>query len=289
MAASSVPKFTLTPTKPIPTLLRRRSHLPCKAISTTSTSTTSDSYWSSTTADIESHLDLTLPLRHPLLVHHPMRHLSLHSPPRTLAPALCVAACELVCGAPRERALDAACALHLMHAASNAHERLPTIALPRDDDDEGGVVRHAFGPNIELLTPDGILPLGYEMVARSAAAAEDPKRTLRVVLEMARAMGSEGYASAQYAEFHAEGSERFVAERKYGGLYACGAACGAVMGGAEEEVVERLRRFGLYVGMLRHHGGLFLEGDEDLKSLALMELEMFESDKVEILSSLVYV
>ncbi|KAL5978647.1 hypothetical protein ACLOJK_029764 [Asimina triloba] len=43
---------------------------------------------------------------------------------------------------------------------------------------------------------------------------------------------------------------REVCRKKEGALYACGAACGAILGGAYEEEIEKLRRFGLHAGTI---------------------------------------
>ncbi|XP_068653909.1 heterodimeric geranylgeranyl pyrophosphate synthase small subunit, chloroplastic-like [Aristolochia californica] len=278
----------------IPTLRRRfprciplRLSTSCKVISGVFfTTSEKQSYWSGINADVEAYLERSFPLREPLVVHQPIHDLVL-SAPRTMAPALCVVASDLVGRAERDHSVAIASALHVMHAASQAHEYLPQL-----------IERHtptAYERNIEILCGDAIYPFGYELVAGSIGG--DPVRATRVMVEMARSMGAQGYLLGQYKHARwtkGEGGVREVCEKKEGELYSCAAVCGAIVGGADEDDEERLRRFGFYVGMI--YGMLFgsgrdvINGREEavrsFRSSALKELEGFQSEKVGYISSL---
>ncbi|KAK6124807.1 hypothetical protein DH2020_041450 [Rehmannia glutinosa] len=227
------------------------------------------SYWVSIEADVETYLKKAIPIRSPESVFEPMHHLTFAAP-RTTAPALCVAACELV-GGDRSRAMAAASAVHLMHAAAYIHEHLPLTDRPRPKP----TVHHKYNPNIELLTGDGIIPFGLELLARSMDLAQNNQdKILRVIIEITRATGSQGV------------------QEKEGELHACGAACGAILGGGDEEEIEKLRNFGLYAGMLRgllgkNNSGIMEDKIEKLKALALKELESFQGKRTELIASLV--
>lgn len=125
-------------------------------------------------------------------------------------------------------------------------------------------------------------------------------RILRVIIEITRAVGSNGMVEGLYEEMKCGQSEsdmgrvEYVCEKKEGELHACGAACGAILGGGSEEEIEKLRKFGLYAGMIQ--GMLYgvgknkegkMEVVEKLRKSAIKELEHFDSRKVEAISSLV--
>lgn len=276
----------------------RRSCPPLPHRPMTVTMSQNQSYLAAINAEIDAHLKQAIPLRPPREVFEPMRHL-VFAAPQNKAPALCVAACELV-GGHRDQATAAASALHLMHAASFAHEQLPLTDRPRPSSRSN--THHAYGPNIELLIPDGITPFGFELLAKS----DDPARNnsgqiLRVTIEIARVMGSQGMVDGQYHELECQqldhmGWIEHVCKKKEGGFHACGAACGAILGGGNEEEIEKLRRFGFYVGMIQgmlHGVGRKEKGlgkvVEELRNLALKELEEFKGGKVEALASFVKV
>ncbi|XP_010276119.1 PREDICTED: heterodimeric geranylgeranyl pyrophosphate synthase small subunit, chloroplastic-like [Nelumbo nucifera] len=292
-----------------------RSHLhclsPCNRAIKVSMSQ-NQSYWTCVTQKIEDQLKQLIPVRPPLLVYEPMHHL-VFTARRTMAPALCVATCELVGGqqpiSPNQ-ALVVASALHLVQAALFTHEQLPLTDRPIPSNPETLTHHHAFAAGVELLTGDGILSFVYELLGRSDdPAGGNSERLLRVIIEIARAMGSEGMVDGQYRKMLCSvlGSEELcdvgwvdhVCEKKEGRLYACGAACGAILGGGSEEEIEKLRNYGLYVGkihglMLYYHnnrtGGEekgFTDLVERCTSLALKELEGFNQGMVQTLSSLV--
>ncbi|CAK9155859.1 unnamed protein product [Ilex paraguariensis] len=257
------------------------------------------SYWTSIEADIAAHLKRAIPIRPPVSVFEPMHYLTFAAP-RITASALCIAACELV-GGDRDQAMAAASALHLMHAAAYTHEHLPLTDRIRPKP----AIHHAYSPNVELLTGDGIIPFGLELLAKSIVKnGSNSDRILRVIVEITRAVGSEGVVDGQYKEFlcsQSKGEEswnlgdiEYVCKKKEGGLYACGAACGAILGGGSEEEVQKLRKYGLYVGMIE--GMLYgvgrnkkgMEGEvEKLRGLATKELEIFNGRKIEKICSLV--
>lgn len=120
-------------------------------------------------------------------------------------------------------------------------------------------------------------------------------------------MGSNGVVEGQYEETLGGRSDgqglsdvsiaermRRTCEKKEGELHACAAACGAILGGANEEEIEKLRKYGLYVGMrqgyLNRIGNKEKELDgvvADLQNLALSELQHFRGERVEAISSFV--
>ncbi|CAA3014552.1 heterodimeric geranylgeranyl pyrophosphate synthase small subunit, chloroplastic-like [Olea europaea var. sylvestris] len=255
------------------------------------------SYCVSNEVEIKEYLKKALPIRPPFSVFEPMHHLTFTAP-RTKAPVLCIAACELT-GGDRSRALAAAAAaaLHLMHAATFTHENLPVTDRPRPKPE----VPHKFGPNVELLTGDGIMPFGLELLARSMDQAQnDPDQILRVIVEITRAIGSQGMIDGRYRELEMDLSQEntgrvmdYVCEKKKVELHACGAACGAILGGGDEVEIEKLRKYGDYVGMIhgmlngigKNKEGLIEEKTERLRILALKELEIFKGKNV-LISSL---
>nr|AKJ26303.1 chloroplast heterodimeric geranylgeranyl pyrophosphate synthase small subunit [Paeonia lactiflora] len=250
------------------------------------------SYWATIDSDIEAHLKQAIPVRPPLVVFEPMHHLTFAAPKNT-APALCIATCELV-GGHRDQAIAAASALHLIHAAAFTHEHLPLTDRPTPISSRPGLIHHAFNPNIELLTGDGIHPFGYELLARSDdPSGDNSDRVLRVIIEITRATGSQGYIDGQYRETLGDVAVN-VCEKKEGSLYGCAAACGAILGGGSEEEIEKLRKYGFYVGMIQgmlYGVGRNTKGSMDvvigLRDLALKELKYFDQAKVEKISGLV--
>ncbi|XVF77416.1 hypothetical protein PTKIN_Ptkin14bG0041200 [Pterospermum kingtungense] len=80
---------------------------------------------------------------------------------------------------------------------------------------------------------------------------------------------------------------------KYEGvLHACAAACGAILGGGSEEEIEKLRRYGLYIGKIQGMMNRIGNKDKDVKilveelrNLANKELRGFNEAKVEAISS----
>ncbi|KAK9155701.1 hypothetical protein Sjap_003181 [Stephania japonica] len=231
-------------------------------------------------AEVRTYLKQVIPLREPLSVYNPMHHLVFTSPPSP-APALCLAAFDLV-GGPhlhRGQAIVAASTLHLFHVAAYAHDHLPLSDRPNYNN---GSPHHRYGPNIELLIGDGIIPFAYELLAKSDANSTSSKKILEVILEMARATGARGAMSEP------------MPERKGGVLSGCGAACGAILGGGSGEEVERLREIGRCVGMVNGmlklvHGDSygFSSGSTDINSEYLLgEVERLRSLGLEELESL---
>lgn len=106
-----------------------------------------------------------------------MRHF-VFAAPVNMAPVLCVAACELV-GGHREQAIVAAAALHVMHAASFIHANQI----------------QSFSWRMQCFR------FGLELLASSDnPAGNNSGRILRVMVEMTRAMGSQGVVEGQYNE-----------------------------------------------------------------------------------------
>ncbi|KAI9186496.1 hypothetical protein LWI28_017841 [Acer negundo] len=267
-------------------------------------------YWAAINDQIQAHLKKVVTVKDPVSVFEPMHHLVFSSPQDT-APALCVAACDLVGGGGGgggDQALAAAAALQVIHAASFTHEYLPLSdrpsLLPRPG--PGPVGHHAFGPNVELLTGDGMVPFGLELVAKSDDPAQNSSnRILLVIVEITRAIGSLGLVDGQYSELQCSKLDGFdgngswhmelinnTCEKKEGGFHACAAACGAILGGGSEEEIEKLRRFGLYVGMIRgtlrrYSPEKRSKRVEELRNLALKELEGFDEANVKAISSFV--
>ncbi|PIA57840.1 hypothetical protein AQUCO_00500036v1 [Aquilegia coerulea] len=271
------------------------SYKPIKVISMSQNHTS----WATINSEVESHIEQALSGRQPPMVFDPMNHL-IFEVPRSMAPALCIAACEAV-GGQKEQAIPAASALHLMHVATYTHEYLQLS----DKSMVPTMSHHGLEPSIELLTADSMIPFGYELLA----AMEDPanknsESVLQVMIEIGRAMGSQGMINGQYLKFRClgldgeepceEGVMDQVFEKKGGGLYSCGAACGAILGGGSDEEIGKLRRYGLYVGMI--HGIMvhdkagkekrLLKLADNLRFLALKELEGMKGKNIEPICSL---
>ncbi|CAK9309609.1 unnamed protein product [Citrullus colocynthis] len=245
----------------------------------------SPSYWAAINEDIEDHLRRAIPAKDPPAVYEPLGHF-VFSAPRNSAPALCIAACELV-GGGRDQAIVAATALQLIHAATYTRQYPPLTARAIS---RAAVVDRVYGPNIQLLTGDGIAPMVFEILAGSCDWSESgSERIRRVMVEMARAMGTEGWIGGQFRGLEETATAEEVSEKTEGRLHACGGACGAILGGGNEEEIEKMRKYGKLVGMVKGMSKNVFGGKEnerkkekieELKNLAFKELKDFKGENV---------
>ncbi|XP_038896497.1 heterodimeric geranylgeranyl pyrophosphate synthase small subunit, chloroplastic-like [Benincasa hispida] len=243
------------------------------------------SYWATINEDIEDHLRQVIPAKDPPAVFEPLGHF-IFSAPRNSAPALCIAACELV-GGRRDKAMAAATALQLIHAATYTREYPPLTAR---EISRAAVVDRIYGANIQLLTGDAIAPIVFEILAGSCDWSESgSERVQHVMVEMARAMGTEGWVGGQFRGLEEEATAEEVSEKTEGGLHACGGACGAILGGGSEEEIEKMRKYGKLVGMVKGLSKNVFGGKEnerkrekieEFKVLAFKVLEGFKGEKV---------
>ena len=168
-------------------------------------------------------------------------------------------------------ALDAACAVELIHAYSLIHDDLP--AMDDAPTRRGRPTCHIeFGDAMAILAGDALQTLALEIVARAG--------DLRVVILVAQAAGARGMAGGQAMDIdwtRFEGDNRISGAQlsrlhalKTGALIQASAEAGAILGGGEATHIAALRDFGAHLGRSFQiwDDVLDVEGDPDVTGKA---------------------
>jgi geranylgeranyl diphosphate synthase type II len=154
-------------------------------------------------------------------------------------------------GGDAAHALDAACAIEMVHAFSLIHDDLP--AIDNDDLRRGQPTCHVkFGEAVAILAGDALFALAFEVLA---SAPLNASALLQSVRRLTIAVGSDGLVGGETVDVLSEGKEptrdavEFIHSRKTGALIAASCAIGALHGGGSAAQVEALDRFGASIGL----------------------------------------
>ncbi len=187
----------------------------------------------------------------PVSLHRSMRYASLGGGKR-LRGILCMEAHRIAGDPYPEAALDAACAVELLHAYTLVHDDLPVL-----DDDlmrRGKPSCHAeFGEATALLAGDALQALAFEVLSRCEGPPNE--NVLQSVGMLAEAAGSRFLVGGQVADIEAEGDDPdgervlFIHLRKTAELIAVSLGIGATLAEGSSErtgvLVEAGRKIGL--------------------------------------------
>src|ERR1700681_4967142 len=200
---------------------------------------------------VDAALDRLLPAEttQPSSIHEAMRY-SVFAGGKRIRPILCLETARIF-AADVTPALHPACAIEFIHTYSLIHDDLP--ALDNDDLRRGKPTCHKkFGEATAILAGDALLTLAFETLAN---APVDPARRVAILSHVAASAGTvNGMLGGQVADLEAEGRAIQAAELEYihrsktAALIRASVVAGAIGGGADDENVARLKRFGETIG-----------------------------------------
>jgi geranylgeranyl pyrophosphate synthase len=201
---------------------------------------------------VETRLDALVPPadRQPPELHRSMRH-TLLAPGKRVRALLTLFAANHFHG-DDPRALDAACALEMVHAASLILDDLP--AMDNASLRRGLPANHQiYGEATAMLAAIGLLSRAFGVIAEDETLNMAQRARLARVLS--RAVGSEGLVAGQERDlkWSPESATReevaFVHRHKTAALFAAAAEMGAVAAAADERQIGQMRAFGDRLGL----------------------------------------
>jgi len=210
------------------------------------------SYIADTAAVVNEALDAAVPKTYPETLSAAMRY-SLLAGGKRIRPMIVLAACNLV-GGDTAHAMPTAVAIEMIHTFSLIHDDLPS--MDNDDYRRGKPTCHkVYGEDIAILAGDALLSEALTHIARETRAVP-ADRVLRVVTEVGASCGaSRGLAGGQVADLESEGKDvgietlRYIHKHKTGALLEAAAVSGAILGGATDAEVEKLRSYANKIGL----------------------------------------
>src|ERR1700688_690090 len=202
-------------------------------------------------AAVDAALDRLMPGENaqPPSIHRAMRY-SVQAGGKRVRPILCLESARIF-ASDMTPVLPVACALEFIHTYSLIHDDLP--ALDNDDLRRGKPTCHKkFGEATAILAGDALLTLTFETLAN---APIEPARRVAILSHVAASAGTvNGMVGGQVADLEAEGRTIEPAELEYihrsktAALIRAAVVAGAISGGADDENVARLKRFGETIG-----------------------------------------
>jgi geranylgeranyl diphosphate synthase type II len=202
---------------------------------------------------IDAALDRLSPAEcvHPATIHRAMRY-SLFAGGKRIRPILCrQSAAAISDDVPS--ALDAGCALEMIHTYSLIHDDLP--ALDNDDFRRGKPTCHkVFGEAMAILAGDGLFTLAMQTLVRIEGL--DAAARVRLVDELAFASGTvDGMIGGQVTDIEGERQTPTaelldsIHRAKTGALLRASARMGGVCAGGDAAQIEALSQYGEHVGL----------------------------------------
>jgi geranylgeranyl pyrophosphate synthase len=164
--------------------------------------------------------------------------------------AVLVMLCAELCRGSAERAVPAAAAIELVHAASLILDDLPSM----DDAPlrRGRAANHrTFGEATAILAAFGLLNLAYGEIAR----AYDPALSARMTAVVSDAVGPSGLIGGQALDLDATDRQisfetlEQIHRGKTGALFVAAATCGALTAGAAAEPIGALAAYAKNLGL----------------------------------------
>jgi len=212
------------------------------------------SYLARRATEVNEWLDRLVPSETtpPEQLHRAMRY-SLLAGGKRLRPVLALAAGEAF-GADTDDLMPAACAIEMIHTYSLIHDDLP--AMDNDDLRRGRPTCHkAFGEAVAILAGDALLTQAFRVLA-SDAPNRNAERQVRVIREVATAAGTvEALIGGQMADIESEGQKvdatmlEYIHRSKTGAMITASVVVGGLIAGANEDQIEKLRKYGQRIGL----------------------------------------
>lgn len=173
---------------------------------------------------------------------------------KRLRPLLVIAACEALGGNP-EAALDAACAVEMVHTYSLIHDDLP--AMDNDDYRRGKLTNHkVYGEATAILAGDALLTHAFYSITQiSRKYGIAPEQVLAIVEDLAEMAGPRGMVGGQVADMEGEqgltelAHLQYIHEHKTGDLIIFSLLAGGRIAGGSESELEALRAYGRHLGL----------------------------------------
>ena len=181
-----------------------------------------------------------------------IRH-ALLSPGKRFRPLITMIACAQSGGAPKD-ALDAACAVEMVHAASLVMDDLPSMDNARLR--RGGLATHVvFGEGVAMLATVSLLNEAYRLIANAKCVPAE--RRLRALDRLCLAIGPAGLAGGQDRDIgclgETEGMSLNDMEQRHfektGSLFAAAACIGGECAAADDAVLANLNAYGAALGL----------------------------------------
>ncbi len=188
---------------------------------------------------------------HPATIHRAMRY-SLFAGGKRIRPILCLQSAATISDeAPA--ALDAGCALEMIHTYSLIHDDLP--ALDNDDFRRGKPTNHkVFGEAMAILAGDALFTLAMQTLVRVEGLPDAAK--IRLIDELAFASGTvEGMIGGQVTDIEGERQTPTpelldcIHRAKTGALLRAALRMGCICAGGDAAQMEALSRYGEHVGL----------------------------------------
>ena len=222
-------------------------------------------YLAARCTEVETALDSALGVVYPEKIYEAMRY-SLLAGGKRLRPILCLATCEMI-GAPAAVAMPTACALEMVHTMSLIHDDLP--AMDNDDYRRGQLTNHkVYGEDVAVLAGDALLTYAFEYIATQTPQAEQvgqsspdqidgaqPQQILRVVAQLAQAVGAAGLVGGQIVDLVSEGKPidektlTYIHMHKTAALLEVSVTAGAILAGADQPAIDCLSRYAQRIGL----------------------------------------
>ncbi|MCL6499523.1 MAG: polyprenyl synthetase family protein [Firmicutes bacterium] len=202
---------------------------------------------------VDAALDRLLPPadQEPRLLHEAVRY-SVFAGGKRFRPALVLASAQ-ACGLDADAVLPVACAVEAVHTYSLIHDDLPS--MDNADWRRGRPTCHVrYGEAIAILAGDALHDMAFQWILAASDRLGPPDRVLRVVLDLAVALGTQGMVGGQVLDLLAERGQvpaDWVPEihrRKTGCLIRACARVGPLLSGGEEDLVC-LTAYGEHLGL----------------------------------------
>ncbi|WP_353855285.1 polyprenyl synthetase family protein [Bacillus sp. Bos-x628] len=146
------------------------------------------------------------------------------------------------------------CAVEMIHTYSLIHDDLPCM----DDDDlrRGKPTNHkVYGEATAVLAGDALLTESFRLITSHLSDHVPAEKKLKIIDELVQSAGARGMVGGQFDDMEAEQKQVSLAElesihaRKTGKLLTFSVTAGAILAGAPDDEIEKLKEFSYHIGI----------------------------------------
>lgn len=214
---------------------------------------------------VNKKLDEYMELTYPHKIFKSMKY-TVMLPGKRLRPIMCLEACN-ISGGNIEDALPTACAIEMLHSQTLIHDDLP--CMDNDDYRRGQLTNHkVFGEAMAVLAGDALLTFAPQIILKNSKQL-GAEKLIKIMEEYFQAAGAYGVIAGQVADIESEkvysayqafdAEEEFTDEdaellhfihlHKTSDLFKLALRTGAIIGGADEKMINALTLFGEKMGI----------------------------------------